>query len=144
MTGAAEIRAMIAGRRRRELVFGPGLFHDPAWDILLDLAASQIEGRRVSVSDLCLAAAVPYTTAFRHVAALTAAGLLIRTQDDTDDRRVWITLNVEAAEKMDRVLCGPVDPLATPEIRRLVAELTAHLELANHPLRLVPAGAVAA
>jgi hypothetical protein len=39
------------------------LFADPGWDILLDLYAARQEGKQVSVSSLCIAAAVPPTTA---------------------------------------------------------------------------------
>jgi hypothetical protein len=43
----------------REQFFGPDLFADPAWDILLDLYAARLEQQRVAVSSLCIAAAVP-------------------------------------------------------------------------------------
>jgi hypothetical protein len=53
--------------RLRSQHFVPALFADPAWDILLDLAAARIDGRMVAVSSLCIAAAVPATTALRWI-----------------------------------------------------------------------------
>lgn len=53
------VRTAIRARRLREQMFSPELFADPAWDMLLDLYAARLERRRVSVSSLCIAAAVP-------------------------------------------------------------------------------------
>ena len=76
---AAAVRDFIRARRLRDQFFGDGLFADPAWDILLDLTAARIERRPVAVSSLCIAAAVPATTALRWIKHLTAEGWL----DDT-------------------------------------------------------------
>lgn len=99
-TDAAAIRAMIRARRLRAHFFGPGLFADPAWDILLDLTAARIEGRSVAVSSLCIAAAVPATTALRWIKQLTETGLLRRVADPVDGRRVFIELTDGAARTM--------------------------------------------
>jgi len=97
---AAVIRDVIRARRVREELFGSGLFADPAWDILLDLTAARIEGRSVAVSSLCIAAAVPATTALRWIKQLTDAGLLRRVADPDDGRRIFIELTDDAARKM--------------------------------------------
>lgn len=97
---AAAIRDMIRARRMREHLFGHGLFADPAWDILLDLTAARLEGRAVAVSSLCIAAAVPATTALRWIKQLTDAGLLRRVADPEDGRRVFIELTDRAARAM--------------------------------------------
>lgn len=94
------IRDIIRARRLREELFGAGLFADPAWDILLDLTAARIEGRSVAVSSLCIAAAVPATTALRWIKQLTEAGLLRRVADPDDGRRVFIELTDRAAAAM--------------------------------------------
>lgn len=98
---AAAIRDMIRARRMREHLFGHGLFADPAWDILLDLTAARLEGRPVAVSSLCIAAAVPATTALRWIKQLTDAGLLRRVADPEDGRRVFIELTDRAARAME-------------------------------------------
>jgi DNA-binding MarR family transcriptional regulator len=107
MVGAADgplIRAFIRLRRLRAQHFLPELFADPAWDILLDLAAARIEGRMVAVSSLCIAAAVPATTALRWITQMTEQALLVRRPDPTDGRRVFIGLSDHAAAGMDAYL----------------------------------------
>ena len=59
------LREKIKLRRLREQFFPPDLFADPSWDIMLDLKAGAQEGQRVSLSSLCIAVAVPPTTALR-------------------------------------------------------------------------------
>lgn len=97
----AMIRDMIRSRRLREELLGSGLFADPAWDMLLDLTAARLENRPVAVSSLCIAAAVPATTALRWIKQLTDAGLLRPVADPDDGRRVFIELTERAAEAMD-------------------------------------------
>lgn len=97
---AAAIRSIIRARRLRAHFFGAGLFADPAWDILLDLTAARLEGRSVAVSSLCIAAAVPATTALRWIKQLTETGLLRRVADPVDGRRVFIELTDGAARMM--------------------------------------------
>lgn len=101
---AARIRAHIKARRLRERFFEPELFADPAWDMLLDLAAARLEGRRVSVSSLCIAAAVPTTTALRWIKALVDRGLFERSSDPADARRAFIAMREDTAAAMEACL----------------------------------------
>lgn len=98
---AAEIRRAIRARRLRDEMFAQaGLFEDPAWDMLLDLFAAELERRPVSVSSLCIAAAVPATTALRWISKLIAADLLERRPDSLDRRRAFISLSAKASAGM--------------------------------------------
>ncbi|HWT14087.1 MAG TPA: winged helix DNA-binding protein [Allosphingosinicella sp.] len=97
---AATVRALIRARRLRDQYFRGDLFADPAWDMLLDLMAARIEGNRVAVSSLCIAAAVPATTALRWIKALTDRGLFVRSADPEDGRRVYIALSDETARTL--------------------------------------------
>lgn len=97
---AAEIRAAIRSRRLRDAEFGAGWFEEPAWDMLLDLFAAEMEGTRVSVSSLCIAAAVAPTTALRWIGKMTGAGLLIRRNDAKDRRRAFMSLTDTARAGM--------------------------------------------
>lgn len=97
---AAEIRAVIRARRLRAQYFASDLFADPAWDMLLDLFAAGIERRRVSVSSLCIAAAVPPTTALRWIGTMHDAGLFRREADPGDRRRAYIVLSDKAQHGM--------------------------------------------
>jgi hypothetical protein len=101
------IRGIQSARRRREKVFGDDLFADPAWDILLELFAVQLEGGRAAVSDLCNAAAVPYTTALRSIRELERADLIVRTHDHQDRRRIWVDLSRTGNDAMRRFFREP-------------------------------------
>ncbi len=96
------IHLIIRQRRLRDRYFDGELFADPAWDILLDLTAARAEHRRVSVTSLCIAAAVPATTALRWIAQMTEMGILVREQDEEDKRRAFIALSDKAADAMAR------------------------------------------
>ena len=95
-----EIRRAIRARRLRDQFFGAGLFEDPAWDMLLDLYAAELEHARVSVSSLCIAAAVAPTTALRWISKMTEAGLFVRQPDPQDRRRAFMALSSEASAAM--------------------------------------------
>lgn len=90
---AHQVRALLRTRRLREQILGQDLFADPAWDIMLDLLAARLENTAVSVSSLCIAAAVPPTTALRWIRQLTDRGLLERQADPKDGRRIFIGLS---------------------------------------------------
>lgn len=94
---ADDVRAMIRLRRQRDRLFPADLFADPAWDMMLDLMAARIERLKVAVSSLCIAAAVPPTTALRWIRTLTEFGIFVRVADPTDGRRVFIELSDAAA-----------------------------------------------
>jgi DNA-binding transcriptional ArsR family regulator len=97
---AGLIRSIIRARRLRDSYFKGEIFADPAWDMLLDLMAARLEKHRVAVSSLCIAAAVPPTTALRWIKTLTERGLLVRCADPADGRRVYIELSDEAARAL--------------------------------------------
>ncbi|MDB5677076.1 MarR family winged helix-turn-helix transcriptional regulator [Sphingomonas bacterium] len=99
---SSEIRKVIRARRMRDQFFADGLFEDPAWDMLLDLYAADLEGAQVSVSSLCIAAAVAPTTALRWIARMTEAELFVRQPDPFDRRRAFLALSEQARLKMDR------------------------------------------
>lgn len=99
---AATVRARIRQRRVRESLFSNDLFADPAWDMLLDLYAAELEGVDVSVSSLCIAAAVPTTTALRWIKLLSQRGWLVRHHDPKDGRRIIMRLSNDARSRLDR------------------------------------------
>ena len=99
---AKAVRRLLRQRRIREQYFPADLFADPAWDMLLDLYAARLERRPVSVSSLCIAAAVPATTALRWIKTMTDAGLFVREADPNDGRRIFIALADGAADAMTR------------------------------------------
>lgn len=110
---AQELRAIIKARRARSDYFDADMFADPAWDILLDLMLARIEGSTESISSLCIAAAVPMTTAMRWIRELIARGVLIRWPDPDDGRRNFVALSEQAAKQMTAYL------QAMPAVRTL-------------------------
>ncbi|MBC2665674.1 winged helix DNA-binding protein [Novosphingobium flavum] len=96
------VRRILRQRQQRQRFFDADLFADPAWDMLLDLAAARAERKQVSVTSLCIAAGVPPTTALRWIGQLQQAGLFQRVEDKADRRRAFIALTDKAAEGMAR------------------------------------------
>jgi len=96
------VRNVIRARRLRARFFSEELFADPAWDMLLDLLQAEIAQLRVPVSSLCIAAAVPATTALRWLKTMVSQGLFIRRADPLDGRRVFVELAPEASNALRR------------------------------------------
>lgn len=96
------VRSVIRARRLRGRFFAEDLFADPAWDMLLDLLQAEIAQLRVPVSSLCIAAAVPATTALRWLKGMTDKGIFVRRADPHDGRRVFVELSREASVSMRR------------------------------------------
>ncbi len=96
------VRRIIRQRQQRARCFDAELFADPAWDMLLDLTAARGEMKRVSVTSLCIAAAVPPTTALRWIGQMCEVGIFQRVEDMADRRRAFIELSDKAADAMSR------------------------------------------
>jgi hypothetical protein len=96
------VRSVIRARRLRGRYFPDDLFADPAWDMLLDLLQAEISQLRVPVSSLCIAAAVPATTALRWLKTLVQEGVFVRRADPHDGRRVFVELAPESSQALRR------------------------------------------
>ncbi|MEO8453932.1 MAG: MarR family transcriptional regulator [Sphingomicrobium sp.] len=94
------VRSVIRARRLRGRYFPEEMFADPAWDMLLDLLQAEISQLRVPVSSLCIAAAVPATTALRWLKTLVQQGVFVRRADPHDGRRVFVELAPEASSAL--------------------------------------------
>jgi DNA-binding MarR family transcriptional regulator len=101
---AQAARTWIRVRRAREKLLGADLFADPAWDMLLDLYIEHKAGRSPSVSSLCLASQVPVTTALRWISKLEHDGLITRSHDPKDGRRIYVHLAPSTVDSLDRVI----------------------------------------
>ena len=99
---ADTVRAVIRARRLRTRFFEEDPFADPAWDMLLDLLQAEIAQLRVPVSSLCIAAAVPATTALRWLKTMTDKGLFVRRADPHDGRRIFVELAPATSVAMRR------------------------------------------
>ena len=104
------VSSAIKDQARRREVLGGSLVDDFAcWDMLLDLHQGSLAGRGISVSSLCSATSVPVTTALRRLDEMLLAGLITRTRDSADRRRVMVRLTEQAAERLRRYfdVAGP-------------------------------------
>ena len=99
---ADTVRAVIRARRLRTRFFPEHFFADPAWDMLLDLLQAEIAQLRVPVSSLCIAAAVPATTALRWLKTMVTEGIFLRRADPHDGRRVFVELAPDASRTLRR------------------------------------------
>lgn len=96
--------ALLRFRRLRDSQFKPGLFADPAWDILLNLLIAEERGADTSVTGVCAAAGVPLTTALRYLNMMVEERLVIRKADLEDARRSWVQLAPSTSQTLRQVL----------------------------------------
>ena len=99
----AQLRSVMEMRRRRSAVFGEGLFSDPAWDILLELFAAELDGRMLGLSDLGHIA--PRSTLARWLTALEERGLVLCGGPLRPDE-MRIALSRVCSATMERLLSG--------------------------------------
>lgn len=98
-------KRLYAARRRRDRAFaGYDLFGEPSWDILLDLFIAGEERNLIGVSSACIAACCPPTTALRWLGLLLDQGLIVRTDDPDDARRVNVALSATGMQLMQGYL----------------------------------------
>jgi DNA-binding MarR family transcriptional regulator len=96
-------------RKVRDALLGKALFSEPAWDILLDLFISDHQGRRLSVSAVCIGARAPSATALRYLTLLQEADLIERTRDQRDGRRSHVRLTALGQRRMVGLLGRLID-----------------------------------
>ena len=89
---AVALKNILRKRETRARLFKDFEYSEAAWDILIELTAARLEGRRLDVSGLCLLTHVSRTTAWRTIQSLVNSGMLIRIEDPDDRRRVHIEL----------------------------------------------------
>lgn len=107
---AETVRKVIRARRMRSRFFAEHLFADPAWDMLLDLLQAEVAQLRVPVSSLCIAAAVPATTALRWLKTMTEQGLFLRRADPHAGRRVFVELAPQTSNALRRYFAEVGNP----------------------------------
>lgn len=110
-TRAKFVRTFIRARMDFEGLVPEPLFGDATAYVLLDLYASELEGKSVAVNSACIASNGPSTTALRHIGTLVAAGHLIRSSDPTDARRIYLQLAPGMREKIEMWVDRHLDAL---------------------------------
>lgn len=97
-------RSLYKIRRSRSRVLPADLFAEPAWDMLLDLFVQRSNGRRVTVTSLCIASGVPPTTALRWISGLIESDLVTRVESERDRRKAYIVLTDRGFREMRSIL----------------------------------------
>lgn len=92
MLYAARARRLLKARRALDLMMPKKLFRDSAWDVLLELYIGAVEESDVYVKQAIIASGECPATAMRIIARLESFGLLSRKGDDSDQRRVVVSL----------------------------------------------------
>lgn len=95
--------AWSAARRARDRVFTSPLFHNPAWDILLELYIQRHAGE-TCVFQVCAGSSSPPTTVLRWIGVLEAERLIERHRDKKDRRRSILSLTPLGLSKMEEAL----------------------------------------
>jgi DNA-binding MarR family transcriptional regulator len=114
---ALDRRAVICLTYRAQRVIGRNLGRDlystPAWDMLLDLYIRE-ERRPMSLTSLSGASPAPSRTSLREIDRLVDRGLLIRSRDEDDGRRINAELAPAAIALLDALFDELVELFAPP------------------------------
>ena len=97
-------RHIHACRQDRVAQFGPDLFAEPAWDIMLTLFVAEKEHFRLKISSVCHESGVALTTALRWIDRLAELGLVQRRENTVDKRSSYLELTKVGLQKMETVL----------------------------------------
>ena len=96
-------RALLESRRKRVAIFGPKMFAEPAWDMLLILYLSG-GGRRQTQTSLGELSGASRSTAMRWIDYLACRDLVRREEHPTDKRRNFVSLTEKGRRLLDLYL----------------------------------------
>lgn len=89
----AWVKVAYSDRQARKAFFkDPHILGEPCWDIMLDLTAAELEHKKISITSACIASGVPPTTALRWIAILEKDGIVERSHDENDRRRMFVRM----------------------------------------------------
>jgi len=104
---ATTAAAILRFRRERSEFLPPELFHEPAWELLLELFLADAEGRRLTGRQVSEHTRVSLGVMSRWLIHLTQIGLLIGDgAGDLDDE---LTLSGPAFDSIERLLARAQD-----------------------------------
>lgn len=99
------VSRIIEARRVRESLFGPGLFSEPAWDMLLALFLAELRQQRVAAPDLARMISASLTVALRWMDVLEREGLVRRHPD----QMTFVALSARGATTMHSWLARSIE-----------------------------------
>lgn len=115
------IDQILCARGLRTAAFGPGLFLDPAWDIVLTLYRGELRGESVSTAELAKTASVAPGTIARWIDVLAREGLVNSRVSEVDDPVV--ELSAKGSSAMRRWLAQWLNCQCLPETETRVTSL---------------------
>lgn len=83
---------VIARRKLRTSYFPPAIFHEPAWEALLVLFVADARRETLNIKALASMLDAPLTTSQRWIEYLGSIGMISRTVDENDRRRIEVAL----------------------------------------------------
>ncbi|WP_244646859.1 MarR family winged helix-turn-helix transcriptional regulator [Sphingomonas sp. CFBP 8760] len=98
------VRELIDQRRLRHRFLPSELFHEPAWDMLLVLYVCWHENRVINVKALVGLVGAPVTTGQRWIDHMSKLGLVIRTADMIDRRRIEVSISDTGRRLLEQYL----------------------------------------
>jgi hypothetical protein len=101
---AKEARRHYRLRRLRDQEFGPGLFGEPAWDLLLDLYIAASDPHLATVMSASIATSVSTQDTARWVTVLEEQGLVERFYSGPETGQAIVSLSQSAFDQMTRLL----------------------------------------
>jgi len=98
----ARAEALLVGRRIRDQIFPPGIFGEPAWDLLLGLFLAREGSRGVPLNAALAMTFVPPRTAQRWIDLLAERSLLEQIQPMQHEPTATVRLTANGLELMSR------------------------------------------
>ena len=106
---------ILCARKLRTAAFGPGLFSDPAWDIVLTLYRGQLRGEPVFTAQLADSASVAPGTIERWVDVLARQGLVEVQPAVSEVEGPVVALSAQGSSAMRRWLAQWLNCPCVPE-----------------------------
>jgi len=100
------LRLLQCEREIRAKVFRDDLASSAAWQIAIDLYRLSTEHGHNYVTSVALTSHLPLTTALRHIDQLVIEGLVTRSRDPDDARRVRLSLSSRGTDLVEAYLQG--------------------------------------
>jgi DNA-binding MarR family transcriptional regulator len=97
---------LAAAREARKQHFNPALFSEGPWDIIVILYLADLEQRRVTASELYSGVGGAPTTCIRWTERLIHEGLVTKSMDPEDGRRIFLHLTNEGLRSMRSYLAA--------------------------------------
>lgn len=100
----AKARQLLAARKRLAKIMPRNLFRDSAWDVMLELYIGTAQQIDIYVKQAIIASGECPATAMRIITRLEQSGFLIRKDDESDQRRVVVSLSPAGMAAMEMLL----------------------------------------